>query len=364
MKILIIEDNESTVRAICDYVDDNEWEYKLCGFKEAREQVAIMSPEIIIMDWMFDAEAVNEGEPIFQDVYEKNFTPVIIFSAVAETINLPDYIRNTPLIKVVQKGDEQDVIDLIKKWKDYIIAVRNLRCELNKSLVSSVKAIGNFMKMSEYPGDEVVKHMLNKRVTYFFDKDFVEECMPAWVQYEYPPIQNNLLVADVLRVCSETMDIKQPGNPEEYRVVLTPSCDMARPKSGQLILVATCHVANSFSDDAKLKKGETILDKSAQDKKEKLIRSLNTGYNYARVALPILPNKIPYMTINLKSIEQIPIGEIALSEDDVQGKKYYRVASMVSPYREQIVWAHMINSCRPGMPDRNMEEWAEGIMVQ
>lgn len=364
MKILIIEDNESAVRAICDYAEDNKWECNLCGFKAAREQVAIMNPEIIIMDWMYDAEAINEGEPIFKEVYENNFTPVIIFSAVAETINLPEYISNTPLIKVVPKGDEQDVIDLVEQWKDYILAVKNLRCELNKSLVSSVRAIDNFMKMSEYPGDEVVKHMLNKRITYFFDKDFVEECMPAWVQYEYPPIQDNLLVADVLRVCSETMDMKKPGRPEEYRVVLTPSCDMARAKSGKMILMATCHAANSFSDDAKLKKGEKITDESAQDKKDKLIRLLNTGYNYARVALPMLPNKIPYMTINLKSIEQISIGEIALSESEIQGKKYYRVASMVSPYREQIVWAHMINSCRPGMPDRNMEEWAEGIMLQ
>lgn len=364
MKILLIEDNRSAVRAICDYAEDNEWEYNLCGFKEARDQIAIMNPEIIIMDWMYDAEAIHEGEPIFQNVYENNFIPVIIFSAVAETIRLPEYVVNTPLIKVVQKGDEQDVIDLIEQWEKYILAVKNLRCELNKSLVSSVKAIDNFMKMSEYPGDEVVKHMLNKRITYFFDKEFVDEHMPAWVQYEYPPIQGTLLVADVLRVCSETLDVKKPGKPEEYKVILTPSCDMARAKSGQLVLVAKCHAANSFSDDAKLKKTEKLTDQSAQNKKDKLIRSLNTGYNYAKVALPMLPNKIPYMTINLKDIEQILIEEIALSEDDIQNKKYYRVASMVSPYREQIVWAHMINSCRPGMPDRNMEEWAEGILVQ
>jgi CTP synthase len=160
------------------------------------------------------------------------------------------------------------------------------------------------------------------------------------------------------------LDVKKTGMPEEYKVVLTPSCDMARAKSGQMVLVAQCHAANSFSEDAKLKKGETISDKSARDKKEKLIRSLNTGYNYAKVALPMLPNKMPYMTINLKDIAQIPIEEIGLFEDDIQDKKYYRVASMVSPYREQIVWAHMINSCRPGMPDRNIEEWAEGIMLQ
>lgn len=83
------------------------------------------------------------------------------------------------------------------------------------------------------------------------------------------------------------------------------------------------------------------------------------------MALPELPNKIPYMTIDLKSIRSILIGEIALSEKEIdKDKKYYRVASVNSPFREQIVWAHMINSCRPGMPERNMNEWAEGIYKQ
>ena len=54
-----------------------------------------------------------------------------------------------------------------------------------------------------------------------------------------------------------------------------------------------------------------------------------------------------------------------LSEKEInENTKYYRVASVNSPFREQIVWAHMINSCRPGMPERNMDEWAEGIFRQ
>ena len=40
------------------------------------------------------------------------------------------------------------------------------------------------------------------------------------------------------------------------------------------------------------------------------------------------------------------------------------MASVSSPFREQIVWAYMINSCRPGMPDRDMTTWAEGIMTE
>lgn len=38
---------------------------------------------------------------------------------------------------------------------------------------------------------------------------------------------------------------------------------------------------------------------------------------------------------------------------------YFRVASIDSPFREQIVWAYMITSCRPGMPNRDMNLWAK-----
>lgn len=365
MKMLIIEDNLDTVKGICDYADDNQWEYKTCDFENAMDRIAVFDPEIIVMDWMFDAEDVDKGEEIFNGVYYKRFIPIIIFSALAETINLSDDIRDTPLIEILSKGDEQDVINCIEKWRPYIKAVNSLHMELNQSLLSSVQAIDNFMKMDSYPGDDVVKYMLNKRTTYYFDKEYIGNEPPAWIQYEYPPVQDTLLVADILRRCSEEGYRDRIGIPEEYCVILTPSCDMARAKSGQIILVAQCQNACRFSNDAQLNKQEKPGDKTYEKKKEGLIRSLHAGYNAAKVALPQLPNKIPYMTIDLKNIIQLAIEEVALSERDINQKsKYYRVASVNSPYREQIVWAHMINSCRPGMPERDMNEWAEGIYEQ
>ena len=365
MKLLLVEDNEETVKGICDYAYDNKWECQRTDFEKATDQIAIFDPDIIVMDWMFDAEEVDKGSYIFDEVYHKRFIPIIIFSAVAETIELPEDVKDTPLIEILSKGDEQNVIRCIEKWKPYIKAVNNLHLELNKSLLSSVQAIDNFLKMDTYPGDDVIKYMLNKRTTYYFDKDYIGSVPPAWIQYEYPPVQEALLVADILRCISDENDMEEVGRPEEYCVVLTPSCDMARAKAGQVILVAECQEANRFSKDAVLskkeQKGEELYDK----KKDNLVRALHTGYNAAKVALPELPNKIPYMTIDLKRIKQLSIGEIAASEKKIdKTAKYYRVASVNSPFREQIVWAHMINSCRPGMPERNMAEWAEGIMRQ
>lgn len=365
MRLLLIEDNEDTVKGIYDYAIDNKWECLICEFEDASDKVALFDPEVIVMDWMFDADEVDKGSDIFSAIYHQRFIPIIIFSAVAETIELPEDIKGTPLIDVLSKGDEQEVINRIEQWSPYIRAVNNLHIELNKSLLSSVQAIDNFMKMETYPGDDVVKYMLNKRTTYYFDNEYIGNEPPAWIQYEYPPVQKTLLVADILRCCSEESDRDKIGSPEEYCVILTPSCDMARAKAGQTILVAECQSADRFSNDAKLSNKEKNGQEPYDKKKDGLIRTLHTGYNAAKVAMPQLPNKIPYMTIDLKKIKQLSIGEIAVSEKEITPEThYYRVASVNSPFREQIVWAHMINSCRPGMPERNMDEWAEGIMRQ
>ena len=70
------------------------------------------------------------------------------------------------------------------------------------------------------------------------------------------------------------------------------------------------------------------------------------------------------MTVDLRKIEQVRLGDIAKSEKSIMASsKYYRVASVSSPFREQIVWAHMINSCRPGMPVRDTITWAKGILT-
>lgn len=365
MRMLIIEDNKETVRGICDYADDNNWEYEMCDFEESGIKISEYNPEIIIMDWMYDVEDIDKGELIFKEMYEKEFRPTIIFSAVADTIDLPDYMKNTPLIELIKKGDEQVVIDRILEWKPYVSAVKDLRVEMNNALLTSVQVVDNFMKMEKYPGDDVVKYMLNKRTTFYFDKEYIGEIPPAWIQYEYPPVRDTFMVADIIRVYSGNTNVNEVGIPEEYRIILTPSCDMARAKNSCTILVAKCKQANMFSEDAKIDEEEAKDVDIIASKKEKLIHSLNSGYNHTKVALPLLPNKIPYMTIDLRKLEQVRIGDISKSEKDIkQGCKYYRVASVSSPFREQIVWAYMINACRPGMPDRDMNTWAEGIMTE
>ena len=352
MKVLFIEDNVDQIQGIIDYVDEKqEWEFMNVTFKDALSKFMMYYPDLVVMDWMYDAERANEGEPIFKAIYENEFVPTIIFSAIAAT--LPDDVfsnaEGNPMIEVIPKGDEQIVIERMNKWEPYINAVKDSKMELNSSLISSAKAMAYYFTIKDID-ETVIKYMLRKRIKDSFPNQEDEKfCPPAWIEYEYPPICETILAADILR--TNEGDINDVAEPENYLVVLTPSCDMARinPEENKQILVAECESAIS------------LLSVPSKDEKKNISRYIYTGYNYSKVPLPELPTKIPYMTINLKSIKLIGINDIALDEQSREGKNFFRVASISSPFRENVVWAHMINSCRPGMPERDVKTWADAI---
>lgn len=71
---------------------------------------------------------------------------------------------------------------------------------------------------------------------------------------------------------------------------------------------------------------------------------------------PKFGTKIPTMAADLRQLELIPFAEI------VDENYYRRIASIDSPFRELISWAYMQTACRPGLPDRNVDEWCDEIV--
>ncbi|MBQ3715977.1 MAG: hypothetical protein II892_10450 [Fibrobacter sp.] len=306
------------------------------------------------MDWKDDLDNnLQAGEPIFEKANDK---PIIVFSALAAALPLNEEQCINPFIEKIPKGDENDVIQKIDEWEKYLTLVSDVKKQIEGATTIMMASLKPAIKMDNgYPGDAVVKFMLNKQASEFFNSKLTEEAAnPTWTQYLYPPSAKTLLVADILKNNAE----------EKYFVVLTPSCDMARvKKNGDTnILVAECENKKSFHNYVKLKEGATT------EESDKCINNvsmmLSYGYNKGKVSLPELPKVFPYLTVNLKKLSFIKLSEISLSPL-LMGKEkfnYCRVASVNSPYREQIVWAHMVNSCRPGVPDRDYKSWAENIL--
>lgn len=366
MKVLMIEDNTETIAGLIDEASDRQWEYKVVSFAQAEEYIYSFDPDVVVMDWMFDAEDADKGKPILEHMVSTKFRPVIVFSAHDLKMVLEETMKTYPLIDFIRKGEDDTALALrIEEWKSSALSISEMRHSLNTALVESAKALDGFQKMETFPDPVIVAFMLSRRTIQYFEQAEVGECPPAWIQYVYPPITNYLLVSDVIRTYSEDTRQDIPGEPEEYMVILTPSCDMINHAADTFkVLIGHCRGKNQFTEQ-KLAEAQSVDSGKGRDKLEKVVKELQYGYNKAFVALPQLPNVLPYMTLNLKDIDFVLLSEIANSAEmfDKAKHRYYRVASIASPFREQIIWAHMINSCRPGMPVRDTNDWAKGILT-
>ena len=351
MKLLIIEDDPTAVKGIKDNFEDIGWTVLNSDFERALENIRKEQPDIIVMDWMEDLDDNKDrGRAIFNETHN---LPIIIYSGIASALEV-DEIENNPFIEKIPKGDEQDVISKINEWEKYIKVVSEIKNQFDEAVSYMMASLKPVIALSTYPGENVIKYMLNRQASEFFGSKIVDdETNPTWTQYLYPPSSKTLLVADILKSRIE----------DKYFVLLTPSCDMARSNGDTNVLLATCTDAYKFHDYGQLQNFDPSSSKGTQ-KIETVSKMLSYGYNSYRISLPELPNVFSYLTVNLKDLHFVKLSTIAVNTKNIDSSKheYVRIASINSPYREQIVWAHMVNSCRPGVPDRDYKKWAENIL--
>ncbi len=359
MKVLIVDDQQATVKGIRDHCDEHGWECRVIEmFDKSYEELTDYNPDVVILDWKNDETGNDDGEEILENIWKNSFRPVIVFSAMP-LIDLEGKY-NHHLIKVILKGDEDPVIEYLEKIKTTAPVLSTIRTDFNDAMTH---ALNIFDAIAQTPNIEerVQKYVFAKRVLSHFSQKIDDAQLPPWTQYLCPPISTSLCTCDVVRCINENS--KTIGKPEEYFVILTASCDMVcsdtREPKVKNVLCASCCPKEKYH-------GRSLSPTPNTDTCKSVAKTLNLGYtNENRVALPEIPGILPYLTIDLKKIILIPITEIALSQMDINSDqhKYYRITSIDSPYREQIVWAHMLNSCRPGVPDRDTEAWARSILT-
>ncbi|OPX88156.1 hypothetical protein [Pelotomaculum sp. PtaB.Bin117] len=357
MNVLIIDDQPISVKGIEDFCAEKNWEVTTIDFDNVYQQIIEKEPDIIILDWRQDADHIDVGDEILTKIWTNCFRPIIIFSANAAVISIAEKLQKSTLLRVFSKGDETPVTDYLCKTESFVVALSDYRKEMSNAMIEALNAV-QILRSEGYPGNSVFKYILSKRTATFFDIQYSGELPPAWVQYVYPPVVTSLCACDIIRVIAPETDYNSEGNPEEYRIILTPSCDMvpARPKVTHA-LCASCYPKEKFHN--------CVLSDNPKSKNISSVQSdLNRGYNECWVALPGIKSILPYMTVDLKKIELVDLSKIALSMSEKnEDTEFVRIASVDSPFREQIIWAHMQNACRPGVPDRNTEPWAKELLT-
>jgi CheY-like chemotaxis protein len=366
LNVLIIEDNpvaaETLERGLKERFNDIE-----IGVQEDFDNALSLltshsTPEILILDLYEDGFTLEDlsGQKIWETIWRETFIPIVIYTAGAVALQ-PDPPQDNPFIRIISKGEGSDlmVADYIESIEPYVQSLRAVRNEVNSAMQAVLKessqAIWKLVGEDVIERSAILVRLTRRRLAAMMDMHALLETgiLKGWEQYIFPPLEQNLLTGDILFLCGE-----DPTDPSSFRLVLSPSCDLVVRSGGgaklDRVLVAKCELIDKYLEcvrsSGRIKKGKIA---------EALPRFLSQPHIGGYIPLPALEGIIPAMAANLRDLDLIRMEEISPQEGT--DPKFCRVASIDSPFREQIAWAFHSISGRPGIPLRDLDEWAEEI---
>lgn len=358
MKILFVDDVQDSVEDAIEVIDDGleNPSIDFVVFDDAEERLLKTQPDVVVLDLYQGAPPENpEGLKIRDFIWENCFCPVVVYSAAPD----PEILQNEhPLIKIVKKGSTspEKVLRAVEGLKPVVDTLRQAKRkakeEVDKVFRLVLRDVGEqaFKTFTDSEGlSDFIMRSGRRQLAAMMDTPSSGK-LAGWEQYLCPPVPGDVLLADVLRVANADSD-----DPESFRLVLTPSCDMVRaggrkPKVNKVLVARCCSMP-----DAQKRVG--LGDYKKTDKI--IAEMLSQGYVQAIIPLPKLEGFIPAMAANLRSLDLIDIHEIGTGGES----KYRRVASCDSPFRELVSWAYMQSAARPGLPERDLNTWAEEIIA-
>lgn len=353
-RILIIEDDPVMADSISQTLKRELGDVKIeleSSFKNAPETLAATMPDVVVLDLFDDSEASEEPvKPVWAVIWEKHFCPVVFHSAH----DIEEYrTLSHPFVRYEIKGlgSHGRVANHIKEFASEITGLQSVRSELSQSIHETLLHVSPIVWRSGKPNAELTDMLLRsvrRRMAATLDHPTAPLTrIHAWEQYICPSIGDNLLTGDLLLAHDA-----EKAQPESYRLVLSPSCDLVlgRPNTVREVLVATCTKIDEF------------VNKTGVSHR-KLADNLPSHLNKDQVAgffpLPEFPGVFPLMAANLKGLSLIPYSDIATKVGDI--KPFSRIASMDSPFRERLAWAFLQVAGRPGVPDVDVEAFAVSI---
>ena len=376
LSVLIVDDNDTAAQNLANRIRD-----RLPGasvlieseFAQAVMRLCEQRPHVVVLDLMLD-EALPSfevgGKPVWEEIWERVFVPVIIHTAYAdqaETLPLP---KGNPYVAVVEKktGAAREVAETICGFLPSIRATQGVLDELHAVIGDTLKSIAYtdaFLDSSGAPDASLLVRGARRRIAATMDLELMTtgEVLESWEQYIVPPLGDDLLLGDVLRESTTPLD-----DAAAYRLVVTPSCDLVR-RAGKAkvdqILVARCMPITDWFGKISLPKSETKARESLQ---RKLSEPLECGY----LCLPALPDVLPDMAADFRALKLLPYAQVdpapaggtdAPDSNATGSYTHVRVASIDSPFREYVAWAYHQVSGRVGLPDRDLHAWAREALT-
>lgn len=362
LTLLFIEDDKDAVEPIVNLIKREKKDAMCChivSFGEAKDKITMFSPDIVILDLLAgggSAEPVPAGLITRDYIWEKHFCPIVIYSAEPQ-IHDDNYTKH-PFIMSIKKGKDsvRELLSAFEELGPQVKAIREAARYIRYSFSCAMREVAPyaFAAFTDVgKRNETIMRSGRRRLAALMDQPLKEGTMLAsWEQYLFPPVCPDTLLGDILRKADG--DINDPSS---FRIILSPSCDLVasgdrKPKIDN-VLVARCCSMKEGLDRA----GLTGMKPAKM--KERLPKTiLSHGYHEGLIPFPGLKDLIPLMMADLNDMEQIPFGDIGGSNP-----AYLRIASIDSPFRELVSWAHTQIVGRPGLPDRDLNRWVDDIMT-
>lgn len=360
LKLLFIDDQLHAIKPLQNLIEREkiDLQYDVCEyFDQAADKIKSTQPDIVILDLLFfegSSDLKAKGMNVREFIWNEHFCPIIVYSAQPD-IHEEEHTSH-PFVKCIQKGrgSPSKVMEALEELRPNVEALKEAKEIIQNAFSLAMRDVAPYafkaFSNNTQRIEETLKRSGRRRVAALMDEPLPDgRVLAAWEQYLFPPVGNDIQLGDVLRKKDCCND-----NPTSFRVVLTPSCDLATP-GGRLAKVSNVLVARC----CKMKEaiGLTSLGNIGFPKLKNRLRSqiLTQGFFEGIIPFPGLEDRIPTMAAKFRDLELIPFEDIGSS------KLFVRVASLDSPFRELIAWAYLQTACRPGLPDRDFDSWRKEI---
>lgn len=359
MKAVLIIDDEQDVADVIKAAIEDGITGSICtievNFEESARTIKNLRPDAIVLDLMKGQHSTDlPGQNTWKDIWNSTFCPIVIYTGWEGDIQ-PAVPSNHPFVKRIAKGSGTltQVVNALTGFAPAIASVSKLREELDAVIHKVLRdtAGDGYLPMVE------ASHLLHagrRRIAATMDDSTItgNRAMASWEQYLIPAMGESPLTGDLVRKRTGQWD-----DPTAYRLVLTPSCDLVKDRCEPTLIAACCEGTARLAKKLSLSLAANKLDK---DVDAVIAKALTTGAFAGFLPLPGFPSRLPVMIANLKGLEVIKwesVGPI-----DSSTHEFIRIASIDSPFREQVAWAYLTTAARPGMPDRDLKPWAEEIV--